>query len=160
MAYDQKNQAGRGPKQKTGAGVPSALLQQTDEKKGKPGFITKKNPNLSDSERNLISDNRVNEKSWKGILKDRNMETFDARHLAAAKTQRNRDSTYIVNNRVTRKNSKHSTSSMAFVKPEDQENKIKGLSAPSKYRKNSFKRGKDGNVVVRGQFDNHYYSDY
>tara|TARA_R110000744_G_scaffold281481_1_gene393371 strand:+ start:328 stop:477 length:150 start_codon:yes stop_codon:yes gene_type:complete len=49
---------------------------------------------------------------------------------------------------------------MAFVKPEDQENKIKGLSAPSKYRKNSFKRGKDGNVVVRGQFDNHYYSDY
>tara|TARA_R110001606_G_C14988094_1_gene605397 strand:- start:58 stop:597 length:540 start_codon:yes stop_codon:yes gene_type:complete len=29
MAYDQKNQAGRGPKQKTGAGIPSALLQQT-----------------------------------------------------------------------------------------------------------------------------------
>mgnify|MGYP003625337565 FL=1 len=138
----------------------TALMQRTDEKKGKPGFITKKNPNLSESERNLISDNRVNEKSWKGILKDRTPETFDARHLAAAKTQRNRDSTYIVNNRVTRKNSKSSTSSMAFVKPEDQENKIKGLSEPSKYRKNSFKRGKDGNVVVRGQFDNHYYSDY
>jgi hypothetical protein len=49
---------------------------------------------------------------------------------------------------------------MAFVKPEDQESKIKGLSEPSKYRKNYFKRGKDGNVVVRGQFDNHYYSDY
>jgi len=40
MAYDQKNQAGRGPKQKTGAGVPSALLQQTevtDEKSGNTG---------------------------------------------------------------------------------------------------------------------------
>ncbi len=35
MPYDQKNQAGRGPKQKTGAGVPSALLQQApDEKRG------------------------------------------------------------------------------------------------------------------------------
>jgi len=37
MAYNQKNQAGRGPKQKTGAGVPSALLQKapvTDEKRG------------------------------------------------------------------------------------------------------------------------------
>ena len=37
MAYDQKNQAGRGPKQKTGAGVPSVLLQKapvTDEKRG------------------------------------------------------------------------------------------------------------------------------
>ena len=42
MAYDQKNQAGRGPKQKTGAGVPSALLQQTevtDEKKGENKHI-------------------------------------------------------------------------------------------------------------------------
>ena len=45
MAYDQKNQAGRGPKQKTGAGIPSALLQETpavtDEKEGTnqhPGF--------------------------------------------------------------------------------------------------------------------------
>jgi len=34
MAYNQKKQAGRGPMQKTGAGVPSALLQSTDEKKG------------------------------------------------------------------------------------------------------------------------------
>ena len=31
--YNQKEQAGRGPKQKTGAGVPSALLQN-DEKSG------------------------------------------------------------------------------------------------------------------------------
>jgi len=30
MAYNQKKQAGRGPMQKTGAGVPSALLQSTD----------------------------------------------------------------------------------------------------------------------------------
>tara|TARA_R110000737_G_C14347611_1_gene444522 strand:+ start:57 stop:551 length:495 start_codon:yes stop_codon:yes gene_type:complete len=38
MAYDQINQAGRGPKQKTGAGIPSVLLQETvvtDEKSGK-----------------------------------------------------------------------------------------------------------------------------
>jgi hypothetical protein len=33
MAYKQN--AGRGPMQKTGAGIPSALLQVTDEKKGK-----------------------------------------------------------------------------------------------------------------------------
>ena len=33
MAYKQN--AGRGPMQKTGAGVPSALFQSTDEKKGK-----------------------------------------------------------------------------------------------------------------------------
>ena len=33
MAYKQS--AGRGPMQKTGAGIPSALLQVTDEKKGK-----------------------------------------------------------------------------------------------------------------------------
>ncbi len=33
MAYKQN--AGRGSMQKTGAGVPSALLQSTDEKKGK-----------------------------------------------------------------------------------------------------------------------------
>lgn len=35
--YNQKEQAGRGPKQKTGAGIPSALLQKvtvTDEKTG------------------------------------------------------------------------------------------------------------------------------
>jgi|TARA_R110000796_G_scaffold222778_1_gene338982 hypothetical protein len=35
MAYNQKKQAGRGSMQKTGAGVPSALLQSPDEKKGK-----------------------------------------------------------------------------------------------------------------------------
>ena len=33
MPYNQRNQAGRGPKQKTGAGIPSALLQN-DEKSG------------------------------------------------------------------------------------------------------------------------------
>ena len=33
MPYSQKEQAGRGPKQKTGAGIPSALLQN-DEKSG------------------------------------------------------------------------------------------------------------------------------
>jgi hypothetical protein len=151
MAYNQKKQAGRGPMQRTGAGVPSALLQSTDEKKGKPRIITKKNPNLSDSERNLISDNTANEKSWKKLNKDRTPETFDARQLAAAKIQKNRDSTYIVNNRVTRENA-YGTSSMAFVKPEDQK------SRQGKYKTNSFKRGKDGNVVVKGQFDNHYYS--
>ena len=149
MAYKQN--AGRGPMQKTGAGVPSALLQSTDEKKGKPRIITKKNPNLSKSERNLISDNTVNEKSWNTILKDRTPETFDARHLAAAKTQKNRDSAFIVNNRVTRKNA-YSTSSMSFVKPEDQK------SRQGKYRTNYFKRGKDGNVGVKGEWDNHYYS--
>tara|TARA_R110000782_G_C14519520_1_gene380926 strand:+ start:53 stop:505 length:453 start_codon:yes stop_codon:yes gene_type:complete len=38
MAYDQKKQAGRGPMQKTGSGVPSALLQN-DEKSGEhPGY--------------------------------------------------------------------------------------------------------------------------
>lgn len=148
MAYKQN--PGRGPMMKTGEGVPSALLQK-DEKKGKPRIITKKNPNLSDSERNLISDNTANEKSWKGLIKDRTPGTFDARHLAAAKTQRNRDSTYIVNNRVTREN-EYSASSMSFVKPEDQK------SRQGKYRTNYFKRGKDGNVVVKGQFDNHSYS--
>ena len=129
----------------------TALLQRTDEKKGKPRIITKKNPNLSKSERNLISDNTVNEKSWKGILKDRNMETFDARLLAAAKTQKDRDSAFIVNNRVTRKNA-YSTSSMSFVKPEDQK------SRQGKYRTNYFERQKDGNVGVKGEWDNHYYS--
>jgi len=43
MPYNQKKQAGRGPKMKTGAGVPSALLQTDpkDEKSGKnvhPGY--------------------------------------------------------------------------------------------------------------------------
>ena len=32
MPYNQKKQAGRGPKQKTGAGIPSALLQSQDQK--------------------------------------------------------------------------------------------------------------------------------
>ena len=152
MAY--KLNAGHGPTQKTGSGIPSALLQQTvvtDEKKGKPKIITKKNPNLSKSERNLISDNTVNEKSWKGLLKDRNMETFDVRHLALAKAQKDRDSAYIVDNRVTRKNA-YTTSSMSFVKPEDQE------SRQGKYRTNYFERQKDGNVGVKGEFDNHWWS--
>jgi hypothetical protein len=79
------------------------------------------------------------------------METFDARHLAAAKTQKDRDSAFIVNNRVTRKNA-YSTSSMSFVKPEDQK------SRQGKYRTNYFERQKDGNVGVKGEWDNHYYS--
>ncbi len=42
MAYDQKNQAGRGPKQKTGAGIPSALLQRTQDPKKAPVTPPKK----------------------------------------------------------------------------------------------------------------------
>lgn len=152
MAYDQKKQAGRGPMQKTGAGVPSALLQSTDEKKGEPKIITKKNPNLSDPERNLISDGNMSEKRWQGLLKDRTMENFEPKRLALVKAQKDRDSAYIVDNRVTRKNA-YTTSSMSFVKPEDQK------SRQGKYRTNYFKRGRDGNVVVRGEFDNHNFSN-
>jgi|TARA_R110000772_G_scaffold33291_1_gene81140 hypothetical protein len=64
MAYDQKKQAGRGPKQKTGAGIPSALLQNDEKSGSKPTReeeVQKRYPGATKREGTL------NEYDWNGV---------------------------------------------------------------------------------------------
>ena len=56
MAYDQKNQAGRGPKQKTGAGIPSALLQN-EQSPAKQKMVSSEN--MTVAEKKKMKDNSV-----------------------------------------------------------------------------------------------------
>jgi len=158
MAYKQN--PGRGQSQKTGGGIPTPLLQTvpTDEKTGKQKVITEKNPNLSSSETNLISDESVSESGWRelnrmGRSSNTDMKTWDNKRIALAKTQRTKDSTFMVNNRV-KLEGKYVNSNMAFKKPVDQEYEKSFLgkkypSSTTKYSTNTFSRNpKSGNVVT------------
>jgi hypothetical protein len=103
MAYDQKNQAGRGPMMKTGKGVPSVLLQQTpatDEKKGTNKLNTEKDPNLSQEQTNLISDGQLAFSTWKKINEAGGTQNVDMKALQA--TQRDKDSIFMVKNKLKR----------------------------------------------------------
>ena len=149
MAYTQS--PGKMNTPKTGAGIPSALLQE---------IPTKKNPNLSKEEQELLSDRDMSSDKWndfsatvRKIGKPKTQAEADVAHNkleSLMKTQRAQDSTFIVNNRVIRKG-KYVDSSMAFKKPEDQEyeKSSEGRVNPeswAKYTVNKFRRGKDGNV--------------
>ena len=122
---------------KTGAGIPSALLQE---------IPTKKNPNLSKEEQELLSDRNMSSDKWndfsltlRKIGKPKTQAEADVAHNkleSLMKRQRVQDSTFIVNNRVTRKG-KYVDSSMAFRKPNDE---------GGEYTVNKFRRGKDGSV--------------
>lgn len=103
MAYDQKNQAGRGPMMKTGKGVPSVLLQQTpvtDEKEGTKKLSTERDPNLSQEQTKLISDGQLSFSTWKEIQKAGGPQNFDMKALEAV--QRGKDSTFMVKNKFKR----------------------------------------------------------
>ena len=151
MAYEQN--AGRGSMQKTGAGIPSALLQ-TDEKKGTKslpaiheGIHFEQDPNLSKSEDALVSQNIVNEDIWKKELLPASPQTFDAKMGIARKAQRAKDSSTIVNSRVHRFGAGASSlgSNLAKVTEEDKKDLRHTF---GKYVANTFDRGKDGNVRV------------
>ena len=103
MAYDQKNQAGRGPMMKTGKGVPSVLLQQTpatDEKEGTNKLSTKRDPNLSQKQTDLISDGQLAFSTWDNIQKKGGPQNVDMKALQAV--QRDKDSTFMVSNKFKR----------------------------------------------------------
>jgi LAS superfamily LD-carboxypeptidase LdcB len=56
MPYNQRNQAGRGPKQKTGAGIPSALLQN-EQSPAKQKMVSSEN--MTVAEKKKMKDNSV-----------------------------------------------------------------------------------------------------
>jgi len=155
MAY--KQDPGRGPKMKTGGGVPSALLQEdpTDPKTGKKlpasykGIQLTKNPNLSKSEKALVSERMVNQTTWKKDLAGSDPKTFDAKWQLARKTQRNRDSAFIVNNRVHKFGPSASSlgSNLSNVTEEDKKN-LKSTFSSYESNTGKFKRNKEGNVTV------------
>jgi hypothetical protein len=149
MAYKQS--PGKMNTPKTGAGIPSALLQE---------IPTKKNPNLSKEEQELLSDRNMNRGRWNefnktmgSIGKPKTQAEADVAYdklESLMKAQRAQDSTFIVNNRVMRKG-QYVDSSMAFKKPEDVEYDESALgklhpTTQSQYTINKFRRGKDGNV--------------
>ena len=151
MAYKQN--AGRGSMQKTGAGIPSALLQ-TNEKTGTKslpaiheGIHFEQDPNLSKSEDALVSQKIVNEDIWKKDLATASPQTFDAKMGLALKAQRAKDSSTIVNSRVHRFGATASSlgSNLAKVTEEDKKDLKHTF---GKYVANTFDRGKDGNVRV------------
>jgi hypothetical protein len=151
MAYTQS--PGKMNTPKTGAGIPSVLLQK---------IPTEKNPNLSKEEQELLSNRDMSSDKWndfsatvREIGKPKTQVEADVvrnKLESLMKRQRVQDSTFIVNNRVTRKG-KYVDSSMAFKKPEDQkyEKSSVGRVNPetwAEYQVNKFKRGKDGSVEV------------
>ena len=151
MAYKQS--AGRGSMQKTGAGIPSALLQ-TDEKAGTKslpaiheGIHFEQDPNLSKSEDALVSQKMVNKDIWKKNLATASPQTFDAKWGLARKAQRAKDSSTIVNSRVHRLGATASSlgTNLAKVTEEDKKDLKHTF---NKYVSNTFSRGKDGNVKV------------
>jgi len=153
MAYKQS--AGRGSMQKTGAGIPSALLQ-TDEKAGTKslpaiykGIHFKQDPNLSKSEEALVSQGIVNESTWNKDLVNADPKTFDAKWGLARKAQRAKDSAYIVNSRVHRFGPTASSlgSNLANVTEEDKKD-LKHTFGSYQSNTGKFKRDKSGNVAV------------
>ncbi len=164
MAYNQKQNVGRGDMPKTGKGIPSALLQidptdsvkkKTDPKEGTKlppsykGIQLTKNPNLSKSEEELVSEGVVNQTTWNRSLAGSDPKTFDARWRLARKTQRDRDSAFIVNNRVHKfgPNASSLGSNLSNVTEEDKKDLNSTISS---YQSNTgkFKRNKEGNVTV------------
>ena len=151
MAYKQN--AGRGSMQKTGAGVPSALLQ-TDEKAGTKslpaiheGIHFEQDPNLSESEDALVSQRMVNKDIWKKDLAKASNKDFDAKWGLARKTQRAKDSSTIVNSRVHRFGANASSLGTNLAKVTDADKKDLKHTF-NNYVANTFERGKDGNVKV------------
>ena len=155
MAYKQS--AGRGSMQKTGAGIPSALLQKkTDEKAGTKslpaihkGIHFEQDPNLSKSEDALVSQKIVNKKYWKENLETASPQTFDAKMKIGEKAQRAKDSTYIVNNRVHRFGPTASSLGTNLARVTDADKKdLKHTFGSYQSNTGKFKRDKSGNVRV------------
>ncbi len=181
MAYDQKNQAGRGPMMKTGKGVPSALLQQTpvtDEKEGRKKLNTEKDPNLSQEQTDLISDRQLSFSTWDKIQKAGGPQNFDMKALEAV--QRGKDSIFMVNNKLKRFDpsvssgggvgsySTGGTSNVSNVLPSDKEFKDsdtgkmpQNSSAIPTYQENTFIRNpKTGKVSIAEYSKNSRSSNY
>lgn len=135
----------------TGNSITSKLTGVDPEKKATDKKIpTKKNPNLSPEEKALLNTEAMSAKRWRSYTKSKNhtLANFDK----FVKAQRKRDSTFIVNNRVTRKGT-YVDESMAFKHPADVNYDSSSLAklypqTKSKYKVNKFKRGKSGNVEI------------
>ena len=178
MAFYMK--AGLGPKQKTGAGIPSALLQQTpatDEKGGRKKLNTEKDPNLSQEQTDLISDGQLAFSTWKEIQEKGGPQNVDMKALEAV--QRGKDSIFMVKNKLKRfnpgvsgsgvgANTTGGASNVAMVLPSDVEYKNSDIgkmpqnsSTIPTYKENTFIRNKNtGKVSIAEYNKNSRSSNY